>query len=487
MNEFRKIVLPKKTEAKSGYSWATHLRNFENGRENFIPVDAFNKNLPFSFNDALKEGVVFEIAIHDYDKVSENVEVRWFARVDKVCGYRVLAQFLGCDTKFWINFLSEEVYSLAHAARVLSTTIKHVYSPPLSVSIEYAQDMKNFVANCIEGEMVGQTALSPSFDINKATLQSPKFRVGQRIELLNYTLSTEIRVARIQKICGRRLNVLVCKRDYGKMYPNSTDDRQLQSSKEAQYWIDEASFFIFPVGFAAVNGYNLFANADYKEHTRKIAECIANNRPPVYDRDDVTFDDLRKEPLDPELWSRVKVGQKFELIDPLAQSFKNMHVASILKFCKTDGYMIVGMDGPDALEESFPIHVNNMFMFPVGYAEKNNVKLEAPEGFKGIFKWNKYLRDEGAESMPIELFNPMPSTERLNKFQVGMRLEAADMCENHFICPATISSMHGRVINVNFDGWDSEFDEMYDVDSHDIFPIGWCELHNYTLQYPRRS
>lgn len=84
-----------------------------------------------------------------------------------------------------------------------------------------------------------------------------------------------------------------------------------------------------------------------------------------------------------------------------------------------------------------------------------------------------------------------------------MHLEAADMCENQFICPATIKSVHGRVINVNFDGWSAEFDELYDIEfvslrysqlfieflcsSHDILPAGWCELHDYTLQMPSKT
>ena len=75
--------------------------------------------------------------------------------------------------------------------------------------------------------------------------------------------------------------------------------------------------------------------------------------------------------------------------------------------------------GPDQLDESFPIHINNTFMFPVGYAEKNGLELADPDSFEGTFKWDEYLEKENAERMPLELFRTEPSEERLNMFQVG--------------------------------------------------------------------
>uniref|UniRef100_A0A8R1I3G3 Uncharacterized protein n=1 Tax=Caenorhabditis japonica TaxID=281687 RepID=A0A8R1I3G3_CAEJA len=490
MSEFHQIVRASKSrrpdkKPERTYTWEKHLHAFEKDKTSFVPVEAFNVNLLVDCNDSVREGVIFETVVHDYDKSCDGVQTRWFARVEKVCGYRVLAQFIGSESKFWINFLSEDVYSLANATRTNPELDKFVYAPPLPLNKEYQNDMVNFINNSIDCEITGQIALAPVYDQAKVVLYTPRFRVGQRLELLNYTKSTEIRVARVQATCGRRLNVLVMKKDFPGSLPDAEDDRQV-FHHGAQYWIDEGSFFIFPVGFAAVNGYKLNARKDYIDHTRKIAEAIKKGKEPHYDPEDVTFDHLPKPEVDPELWKQVKKGQKFELIDPLAQQFKNLHVASILDFLTTDGYMIVGMDGPDALEDSFPIHINNAFMFPVGYAEQNNLELVNPDGFEGDFVWDKYLSDENADKLPIEVFKPLPSKERLDKFQVGMRLEAADMCENQFICPATITSVHGRLINVNFDGWDDEFDELYDIDSHDILPIGWCEVHDYTLQEPKK-
>ncbi|KAF1745629.1 hypothetical protein GCK72_022076 [Caenorhabditis remanei] len=468
------------------YSWETHLRAFENGSktEKYIPVEAFNTNTNIDFKDILKEGLIFECKIHDYDKVTDGVQCRWFARIQKVCGYRVLAQFIASDKKFWTNMLTAEIHNMPDADSKDPKMVEVAYVPPYHVAEEYENDLESFIRNALESEVYGQNTLAHNHDDKLNRLHDSRFHVDQRLELLNYTNSQEIRVARIQEIAGRRLSVVVCDED--SPVPLGEADRQTQSN-ESLYWIDEASFFIFPVGFAAVNGYKLSAKKDYIAHTKRIAADLKAGKTPKFLEEDVTFDDLPHEKVDEEAWKRVKVGQKFELIDPLDQKFQILHVASIISFCETDGYMIVGMDGPDQLDDSFPIHINNTFMFPVGYAERNGLKLADPPGFEGTFNWTDYLKEENAERMPLELFRTEPTQERLNMFQVGMRLEAADMCENQFICPATITGVHGRIINVNYDGWDEEFDELYDIDSHDILPIGWCELHGYRLQEPKRE
>lgn len=291
-----------------------------------------------------------------------------------------------------------------------------------SISLKYVQsypylEFTLLFQNAIDGEIKGQHAVSQEFDADKALLYTPRVRVGQRLELLNYTKSTEIRVARVQKTCGRRINVLVLPEESADGTAID-DDRQMLIDDNSQYWIDEASFFIFPVGWAAINNYTLNATKEYIEHTKKIAECIKSGTTPKYHKDDVTFDQLPKQKVDSVNWAQVQVGQKFELIDPLAQQFNNMHVATVVKFCKTDGYLIVGMDGPDLEDDSFPIHIVNNFMFPVGYAEENGLELAIPDSYNGKFEWKKYLKKENATALPVELFKPKASPERLSKFQV---------------------------------------------------------------------
>ncbi|CAI5438483.1 unnamed protein product [Caenorhabditis angaria] len=484
MSTFRKNIHLSTTNVlrdyNSTYLWKEQLHGFEkkNFKTSCVPVTAFSLNLIESFSDIVKEGVVFEIKVSDYE--TEDVEVRWFAKVLNVCGYRVLARYIGAESQekedFWVNILSNEIYCVGDALSKDPDMKKFVYSPPMKLNMKNESNLENYLSNTMD-ELKDSKALAKTYNKCKKNLFASKFSVGERIELLNYNDSQQLRPARIQNICGRRLNVLVSKQDFDGEWNERDDDRQLQN-KGAEYWIDQESFFIFPVGWATSNGYSLDAKKEYKKHTEKIASQIEKGEQANYAEKDVTPQHFQRPSLNKDNLAKIKVGQKLELIDPLAQQFQDLKVASVLKVLNSEGYVVIGMDGPDAEEDSVPLYVSSPFIFPVGYAKQYGLKLVTPPGYDDdTFNWESYMKTTKSEPLPVELFKPMPSQERLNSFKVGSKLEAADMCENQLVCPASIKEIKGRILNVNFDGWDSEFDELYDIDSHDIFPTGWCEIH----------
>lgn len=67
---------------------------------------------------------------------------------------------------------------------------------------------------------------------------------------------------------------------------------------------------------------------------------------------------------------------------------------------------------------------------------------------------------------------------------MGMKLEAVDRKNPHFICPATIGEVRGSEVLITFDGWRGAFDYWCRYDSRDIFPVGWCSLTGDNLQPP---
>lgn len=77
-----------------------------------------------------------------------------------------------------------------------------------------------------------------------------------------------------------------------------------------------------------------------------------------------------------------------------------------------------------------------------------------------------------------------PASPEQNHFQVGMKLEAVDRKNPHFICPATVGALRGVEVLVTFDGWRGAFDYYCRYDSRDIFPVGWCTLTGDNLQPP---
>ena len=50
---------------------------------------------------------------------------------------------------------------------------------------------------------------------------------------------------------------------------------------------------------------------------------------------------------------------------------------------------------------------------------------------------------------------------------------------------ATVQDVVGRLLRLRFDGWAESFDQWVDIESPDIYPVGWCELINYNLERPK--
>lgn len=49
----------------------------------------------------------------------------------------------------------------------------------------------------------------------------------------------------------------------------------------------------------------------------------------------------------------------------------------------------------------------------------------------------------------------------------------------------TVLQVVGRLLRVHFDGWENEYDQWVDCESPDMYPVGWCEVMDYSLEGPR--
>ena len=65
-----------------------------------------------------------------------------------------------------------------------------------------------------------------------------------------------------------------------------------------------------------------------------------------------------------------------------------------------------------------------------------------------------------------------------------MKLEAVDQENLSNICVCTVSKVVGTHLWLNIDG-DTRTDQIFSYDSHDLFPVGWCEKTGHELQWPR--
>lgn len=178
-------------------------------------------------------------------------------------------------------------------------------------------------------------------------------------------------------------------------------------------------------------------------------------------------------------------------------------------------------------------------LFPCNWCSRNNLRLLAPKNWPKdkIFDWQIYINEfklknetdktneiyltenidcsrlfnwsflspnvgpsaagsvineASHQSASLTSQNPAASASTSNssclsdKFQIGMYLECVDPLNDSQIVLAKIFAKIEHVIFVKFIQNSHEFEandtlelQVYTIDSHDLFPIGWCELNSF--------
>ncbi|KAF7655216.1 hypothetical protein LDENG_00059380 [Lucifuga dentata] len=128
-------------------------------------------------------------------------------------------------------------------------------------------------------------------------------------------------------------------------------------------------------------------------------------------------------------------------------------------------------------------HANSLGILPVQWCMKNGVGLERPRGYEGPdFDWADYLKQSGTEAAPDACF---PETWQNRDFAKDMWLEAVNPHQPAEVCVAQITQVRGRLLWLRLEGVAKPLSEcIVDVESMDIFPVGWCEANAYPLTPP---
>ncbi|XP_019737152.1 polycomb protein SCMH1 isoform X1 [Hippocampus comes] len=178
-----------------------------------------------------------------------------------------------------------------------------------------------------------------------------------------------------------------------------------------------------------------------------------------------------------------KAGMKLEAQDP--RNTTSTCIATVVGL--TGSRLRLRLDGSDNKNDFWRL-VDSSEIQPIGNCEKSGGMLQPPLGFRlNASSWPLFLLKtlNGAEMAPPRIFHKQePPAPEQNSFQVGMKLEAVDRKNPHFICPATVGALRGVEVQVTFDGWRGAFDYYCRYDSRDIFPVGWCARTGDNLQPP---
>uniref|UniRef100_A0A6G1SHU5 Sex comb on midleg-like protein 2 n=1 Tax=Aceria tosichella TaxID=561515 RepID=A0A6G1SHU5_9ACAR len=177
-----------------------------------------------------------------------------------------------------------------------------------------------------------------------------------------------------------------------------------------------------------------------------------------------------------------EVGMKLEAKDPRNSS--NWCLATVIF---VEGlHLRLRFVGADKMNDLYEL-IDSENIRAVG--AKPSDLLLAPTGFThNIAQYPKFvekvLRDETTIIAPPEYFPPTPPKPEKNLFERGMKLEAVDLKNRDFICPATIGAVEGNKLLIVFDGWKGSFDYRCEYFSRDIFPINWCRDVGRAIQPP---
>ncbi|XP_019866185.1 polycomb protein Sfmbt isoform X2 [Aethina tumida] len=418
------------------------------------PVTCF-KHAPMSdIWENIMVGMKVEVENTDCDDISDTFpDSFWVATVMKIVGYKAQLRYEGFgsnDSKdFWVTLCSNMVHPVGWCATRGKPLI-----PPRTIQDKYS-DWKDFLRK----RLTGARTLPSNYSTKASDSQRSRFEVGLNLEVVDKNRISQVKVAIVHKIVGKRLNV--------KYFDLPQDD--------AGFWCHEDSPLLHPVGWAKKVGHHIVAPVEYME---RINQGLYDE----YDATEELFTPFQVGSRDHVAAAGFCIGMKLEAIDPL--NLSSICVATVMDVLRF-GYIMIRIDTYDSDATGadwFCYHVKSPCIFPVGFCERSGIPLTPPMGYgQALFNWTQYLRDTNNEAAEPSCFN---NYVPLHGFVAGMKIEAADLMDPRLVCVATVAKVAGRILKVHFDGWEDEYDQWLDCESPDIYPVGWCQSVGHKLEGP---
>uniref|UniRef100_A0AAR5PJ33 FCS-type domain-containing protein n=1 Tax=Dendroctonus ponderosae TaxID=77166 RepID=A0AAR5PJ33_DENPD len=465
------LSVRKKTSQLNSFSWDAQLSD-----RYFVaaPVTCFKHAPMADIWENIMVGMKAEVENTDCGNTDTFNDSFWVATVMRIVGYKAQLRYEGFganDSKdFWVSLCSNQVHPVGWCATRGKPLI-----PPKTIENKYS-DWKDFLSKRLTGSRT-----LPSNYSNK-TIESliSRFDVGLNLEVVDKNHISQVKVATIHKIVGKRLNV---------KYSDMPHD-------DAGFWCHEDSPLLHPVGWAKKVGHHLIAPINYLERVNQ--DIFDDEDATEYFFNPIQIGSQNYHSSGRSMFQLVSLsialfiiiiltlgfaaGMKLEAIDPL--NLSSICVATVMDVLNY-GYIMIRIDTYESDlsgADWFCYHVKSPCIFPVGFCNKHNIPLTPPKGYdQATFEWNSYLSEVGKVPADPSLFNTYVP---LHGFVPGMKIEAADLMDPRLVCIATVSKVVGRLLKIHFDGWEDEFDQWLDCESSDIYPVGWCQSVGHKLEGP---
>ncbi|KAM6303143.1 scm-like with four MBT domains protein 2 [Podargus strigoides] len=417
------------------------------------------KHVEISLQSSFQPGMKLEVAN------KSNPDTYWVATIITTCGQLLLLRYCGYGddrrADFWCDVMTADLHPVGWC-----TQNNKVLMPPDAIKEKY-MDWTEFLIHDLTGARTAPANLleGPLRGKNPVDL----ITVDSLIELQDSQNPFQYWIVSVVENVGGRLRL----RYVG-----------LEETESYDQWLFYLDCRLRPVGWCQENKYRMDPPADiYSLKTMSEWKCALEK----------SLNDAANFPLPMEVFKDhadlrnhfFTVGMKLETVN-MREPF-HICPASVTKVFNNH-YLQVTIDDlrPEPSKISMLCHADSLGILPIQWCLKNGVNLTPPKGYSGQdFDWADYQKQCGAEAAPHLCFR---NTSFSRGFTKNMKLEAVNPRNPAEICVASITSVKGRLMWLHLEGLQMPSPEyIVDVESMDIFPVGWCEANAYNLTPPHKA
>ncbi|XP_055663906.1 scm-like with four MBT domains protein 2 isoform X1 [Falco peregrinus] len=417
------------------------------------------KHVEISLQSSFQPGMKLEVAN------KSNPDTYWVATIITTCGQLLLLRYCGYGddrrADFWCDVMTADLHPVGWC-----TQNNKVLMPPDAIKEKY-MDWTEFLIHDLTGARTAPANLleGPLRGKNPVDL----ITVDSLIELQDSQNPFQYWIVSVVENVGGRLRL----RYVG-----------LEETESYDQWLFYLDCRLRPVGWCQENKYRMDPPADiYSLKTISEWKCALEK----------SLNDAANFPLPMEVFKDhadlrnhfFTVGMKLEVVN-MREPF-HICPASVTKVF-SNHYLQVTIDDlrPEPSKISMLCHADSLGILPIQWCLKNGVNLTPPKGYSGQdFDWADYQKQCGAEAAPHLCFK---NTSFSRGFTKNMKLEAVNPWNPAEICVASITSVKGRLMWLHLEGLQMPSPEyIVDVESMDIFPVGWCEANAYNLTPPHKA
>ncbi|XP_061618770.1 LOW QUALITY PROTEIN: scm-like with four MBT domains protein 2 [Phyllopteryx taeniolatus] len=444
---------PMEEQEVAEFNWQEYM---EEMGATAAPHTAF-KHVEVSLQSSFQPGMKLEVATKGAP------DTYWVASIVATCGQLLLLRFSGYGddrrADFWCDVMTAELHPVGWCAQNRKTLM-----PPQAIKEKHG-DWTEFLVGALTGSRTAPANLLEGPLRGKNTVDL--IVQGSVLELRDASLPFLYWPARVVHNVGGRLRLRLA---------GLSDERPARD-----VWLFYLDVRLRPFGWAQENHLALEPPTEFR--TLKSAadwqEALEDAR-----RDGRTsavplevFKDHADLPA-----HTFKVDMKLEMVS-LWERLQICPVTVTEVF--NENYFQVTADDltADTEPRSVLCHANSPGIVPIQWCLKNGAGLERPRGYRGQdFDWADYLKQAGTEAAPDACFS---DTWQTRAFAKDTWLETVHPERPAEICMAQITQIRGRLLWLRLEGVAKQFCEtIVDVESMDIFPVGWCEANAYPLNPP---